>query len=309
MTKEELTQKYVEKFGKKPFSGWSEEKIKAKLEGTEVEDEVQPKSKKEKKEKGSDPVMDFEIDPDKVYEFELQKRTQARHNIPTTARVWCEATGTVRDIRFCKTEDSPYVDEQSEDARTERELIRFSSKTLNIPGKEEAKIRYLLAYDGNADKKQVLPSSNVLKGLYKLKDHEAEDKQAIEYFKAKKKAADVVENAKEEDLKVFMQSRFGLKSERSDEILKEAYRRADSNPMIFINGDFNNPKHAVKALVQDAVSQAKLVVETNEVKYKTGAVVFTFDQSRHTYDEALARWVMEGSKEAKEFEKMLKSKD
>lgn len=304
--KEELKKKYEDLYGKKAYHGWDEATLQEKIDSFDGEQEEE-KPKQAEAKKASDPVMDFEIDPNKEYTFDLQRRTEARHNIPTTARVWCEATDSIREIRYVKTEESPYVDEQEPSAKVEREQIKFNSKSLIISGHEQAKIRYLLAYDANGDKGKILPASNPIKNLYKLRDTTAADNAQIDHFKQVVKAGAIIEEAKIEDIRNFMRSRFGETSERDEEIIKIAYQKAQGNPTLFVT-DFTNPKHKIKAQIQKAHDAQFLSVDGNQVKYvKTGAVIKDFDQSRHSYDEALARWVLGGDKEAKEFYSLLES--
>lgn len=292
--REELVVKYKELFGKNPFGGWTTEQIKEKIDNFGKEDK--------------DSTKDFKIDPDVNYEFVLQRRQNARHNIPTQAKIWCEETNSIREIRFVKTEDSPFVDEQSPNAKVEREQIKFNSSTLIVNGSEEAKIKYLLIYDGNGDKGKIYHANNPIKNLYKLKDKSAEDKAQVDMYEAVLKASTIVKDAKPDQLKNFMVSRFGDKSERSEETLKVAYQKAQTNPLVFIN-DFTNPKHKIKANLQSAVDKKLLTVEGNQVKHtKTGAVIKTFAMDRYSFDEDLARWILTGDKEAKEFYSQLEEK-
>jgi hypothetical protein len=301
--KEELKKQYEELYQKKAYHGWDEEKLQELIDNFDGEVE-EPKAKKEQSEV-KDPVMDFEIDQNKEYSFDLQRRKEARHNIPTTASVWCEATQSIRDIRYVKTEESPYVDEQEPTAKVEREQIKFNSKELIVSGHEKAKIRYLLAYDANGDKKKILPANNPIKNLYKLRDTTAADNAEIEYYKQVVKAGAIIEEAKIGDIRNFMRSRFGETSERDEEIIKIAYKKAQANPALFVT-DFTNPKHKIKAAIQKAHEDQFLAVDGNQIKYvKSGTVIKDFDQSRHSYDEALARWVLGGDKEAKEFYSLL----
>lgn len=302
--KEELKKKYEELYQKKAYHGWDEEKLQELIENFGKEDEVTETEDAKK----ADPVMDFEIDPEVNYEFELQRRQQARHNIPTEATIWCPVTDSIRKIRYCRTEDSPYVDEQSEGAKVEREQIKFNSKTLIVSGSEEAKIRYLLAYDANGDKEKIYHGNTPIKNLYKLKDKSAEDKAEVERFKQVLEAGKIIEGASITELRNFMRSRFGEKSDRDEEILKVAYQKAQANPALF-TGDFTNPKHKIKSILQQAVDAKLIVVEGNQVKHaKTNVVIQSFDADRHSFDEALARWIIGGDKDAKEFFSQLESK-
>ena len=303
--KKELQARYEELYEKKAFAGWDVDKLKELIADKEqtpepTKDEVKTTSTK-------CPVMDFEIDTDEVYEFVLQRRKEAKHNIPTTARVWDEGTKSIREIRYCRTEESPYVDQQSVDSKVERELIRFASEILAVRGTEVAKIRYLLAYDANGDKEKILHNNAPIKNLYRLRDKTAEKTAEIENARNVIKAGNIINDAKPEELKNFMRSRFSISGE-DNHILTQAFSKSKDYATLFIT-DFTNPKHRIKALVQQAEEKGLIKVEGSDIKYtQTSALITTFDKDRFSFDESLTRWILAGDKEAKEFLSVLEGK-
>src|SRR5690606_33308797 len=56
----------------------------------------------------------FKIDVDKTYEFRLVKPKRGRKQVPRTAFSWDEKLNRTREIRYTRTEVSPYRDEQDE---------------------------------------------------------------------------------------------------------------------------------------------------------------------------------------------------
>jgi len=299
--KKELQTRYEELYEKKAFAGWDVDKLKELI----AEKEQTPEPVKTTTTKC--PVMDFKIDKDEVYEFVLQRRKEAKHNIPTTARVWDEGTNSIREIRYCRTEESPYVDQQNKDARVERELIRFASDTLAVRGTEVAKIRYLLAYDANGGKEKILHNNAPIKNLYKLRDKTAEKTAEIENARNVIKAGNIINDAKPEELKNFMRSRFNIYGE-DNHVLTQAFDKSKDYATLFIT-DFTNPKHRIKALVQQAEEKGIIKIEGSDIKYtQTSALITTFDKDRYSFDESLARWILAGEKEAKEFLSTLEGK-
>lgn len=289
--KKELQEKYKEIYGKSPFGGWDVEELQKRIS-----------------EKDSESYDDFDIDPNQTYEFELQRNKEAKHIIETEAVAWDEKTQKIRNIRYCKTEESVFVDEQSDFATRERETIMFTSPILRVSGQDRAKIKYLLMYDSNGDKKQVCPKNIKSKNLYRLRNKENESRLKLEQEENIFKAKEVVNKADFEELSNFMRSRFNISSTDKAELRAIAYEKAKQAPVVF-RTEFNNPKNKIKADIQISYEKGIIVVDNSNVNYKsTGALITTFNPNRFSYDEAMARWVMEGSKEAKDFYKQIQEK-
>lgn len=296
--KKELQEKYEELFGKKAFGGWNEEQLQEKIDAFEED-------KKPKKE-------EFKIDPNETYEFELIGKFASgkTYQIQQESKVWDEETKSIRRVRLAPFEDSPYVDEQREDTTVSSRPISFSYGKLNVKGTDAFKIKYLRALDSIEGKEKTLPENAGERNLFRMIDKVAKIDEELELEENKLKAKQVVAKAGETDLANFMRSRFGsetVKGKEPKQVKTEAYQKADENPSLFIV-DFNNPKHKIKAQLQKAHEKGEITVADGEVSNKQGKSIYKFDAGRHAFDEAVARWVMEGSKEAKEFQSFIEDK-
>src|SRR5690606_663329 len=112
--------------------------------------------------------LEFKVDPSVTYEFRMTKPRKAPKNMPREATVWDEEEGKPKKIRYSKTETSPYIEDQSDYAVTASLPVVWKNGVLKVPGTNEALVRYLLAYDGFAGKKQVLQSNSHIRNEYYL---------------------------------------------------------------------------------------------------------------------------------------------
>lgn len=297
--KKELQEKYKEVYGKRPSPAWDEVKLQEMIDNFQEEEEV---SKKE----------EFEIDPNETYEFELigKYATGKTYQIQQEAKVWDEDTKSIRRVRLAPFEDSPYVDEQREDTNVSSRPLTFSYGKLSIKGTDAYKIKYLRSLDSIEGKEKVLPENMGEKNLFRMIDKAKVIDSELELEENKLKARQTVSKANDTDLANFMRSRFGadlVKGKDSKQIKTSAYQKADEMPTLFLV-DFNNPKHKIKSQLQKAFEKGDILVVDGEISNKQGKSVFKFDTGRHSFDEAAARWIMEGSKEAKEFQSFIEDK-
>jgi len=251
----------------------------------------------------------FKIDPKKSYTFKMTNGSEGLSIIPRTQRVWCETEGKIRDIRYCKTEDSPFVDEQTEGAREERLPLSFFKGELTIEGTDASAIKYLMASDQIAGRKRILPQNESVRGRYYLIDTEADIEAALEDEEATNEAKEIIKAAKEEDLEAFIRSQFHPSSEKiadAKSLRLYAYSQAKGHSAKFIK-DFNNPLHQLKAKVQKMFEAGLLDDTSGVVSYKdTKGQILVYSEGRA--DEALAKWILEGSKEALTFKEVLEEK-
>lgn len=267
------------------------------------------KAQREKQELEKVPtVNDFEIDPNKTYLFTLLKEQKSTVYIPREAQVWDEETKTQRKIKYSSSETSPYVDEQDENAREATLPISFKNGRLTVNGKDECLIRYLLAYEGNADKKNTLPSSvRILK--YKLHDQDKEAKIKFALLQSKRKAETLAETGDETDLRNYMRSRYSVFTEDINELRMQAISFAGQHYEEWLT-TFTDPKHKIKADIQKAFSSGFLEDNKGTIKWKLeGGVILVYDKKVGVRaDEALAVWALTNSKGTEEFKEILNEK-
>lgn len=269
----------------------------------EVEVETTKKSKQPVVET-KHPVTDFEIDPELDYEFTRLDGFENQKLIPTSATVWDEFYQKRRQIRYCPSEESPYLDEQDELAKL-GVSIQFRGKSMSVNGKEANKIKYLLAYDGNVDKKVILDENQILKGLYKMRDVGAEQKLIQEKEEQILEAKLIVKGATEDELDTFLRAQLGKPTDQ--EYLKsKAYELAGIIPLEFI-GKFNNPINKIKAEYQKLREKGLVQEENNQVILtSTKAPIFTFEASKsYRVDTEIAKFILTNSTEAKTLKTIL----
>lgn len=298
--KKELQEKYKEVLGKNPAPSFSIEELKRRIE------------QKENEEEGFDPTVfkGIKIDPEKTYEFRLKKRSNPRSLLPREASVWCEETKTSRTIRLCSIEDSPYMDEQNENSKMDSTAPVFTDGKLFISGVNSNKIKFMLAFDGYDKKKTIMPNNEWIRGMYELVDPEKVSANNLSEEEAKQDAKQLIRNAKKEDLHNFMRSAFllGVDSMSDDDIKTNAYLNAETSPYVFLN-EFTNPIHAVKASVQKLFGKGELTDDNGSIKWKdTGGLIASYDDTKERADDVLAKMVILGEKQGKEFKERMDSK-
>lgn len=241
-----------------------------KKEENKVKEEV--KAPEKAKEKAKDPVLDFEIDPSKSYEFRL-KGSSYRKIIPNSAIVFDEGRKAVKKIQLTDTEKSPFMDDHDEDVKPSRKTLSFKQGKLVLKGTNESAIRYLLAYDGFADKVTIAPGNRSLKGAYTLYQPEVEQARKLEQEKLKIEAQSKVVEAEAEDLEDFVSAVLG-KSLTGDLARIEAIKIAKGNPKAVVDG-LGNPVVKTKAQLVKAVSKGLIAVVNGKIVSATGKVLFT----------------------------------
>jgi len=303
--KKKLQDQYKELYGKGAFQGWDVPKLK------ELIAEKTPVARfgEEVKEVDESYIGTMKIDHKKVYQFKQIGKKEGTSFLPRTAKVWCEHQNKLREIRYCKTESSPYVDEQSPEAVAERLPLTFNDGELTLDGSNQAGIKFLLAWDAIDGKKRVLPQNEGIRSKYFLVDTDADVRKSLDRQKAQLRAKNLISEAKLSDLTDFIRSVFRRSFEKENELLDYAFSQATDRYDVFLN-EFTNPIHALKSKIQVSFQDGVLSSTNGVIKIKeTGGVVLTIDpKDKVREDEALARWILVGSKEAKEFKEYLDTK-
>lgn len=284
--------------------GGEEETTTEKVEKPKVEEVApKPQPKKVEEEEKSDMV----IDSNKSYTFRLLKKTASTWFLPRTGRAWDDKEQRPRDIRYCKTEDSPYLDEQDEHSREERLAPIFKDGILRVSGKNKALIQYLMAHDAYAGKGGKVLTENMKFPKYELEDNSKAAKTERQFREEVRKANNVIAEANIDALENLMRSHFRfIQNEfNEDELVAKAYEKAAKHPTVFTE-DFNNPKHAIKAKVQRGLHQVIFSAKQGVVRLTdSNSVVLKYDNTSKRFDDAITEWILKGSQEAKDFEKIL----
>lgn len=250
----------------------------------------------------------FKIDVDKTYEFRLVKPKRGRKQVPRTAFSWDEKLNRTREIRYTRTEVSPYRDEQDEYALDATIAPSFRDGVLKVKGSNEPLIRYLLAYDGFNKKKTVCDRNRSLTNMYYLHETDLVEASKRERRELELQAENIVKEASEDQLKHFLESRFNKKL-KGDELVRVAYDLAREYPLDFVK-DLNNPIHAIKSEIS-ALFYKGLVSESNGVISwaSSGSNIYSYNPAtKRDKVDVLARWVLAGSEEAKKFKEVAYSK-
>lgn len=296
-----LSNEYKEKVREKEVElGLAQEtKVETKMSTTTKE--------KDKEEEG----CFIDIDPEANYIFKLIGSDSKSYIIPREATAWDEVEQRPRKIRYVKTEQSPFVEEQNEGAVADKSIIYFSDGQKIVNGKDASLIRYLLAYDGNSDKKKVMPNCGV-RGLYKLHDPKAEAKEKRKVEELKTKARVLIEQGDFEKLRAYSRSIFKRDLEGEDEVKTFLYDKVSSNVKHAENllSDLNSPKHLVKYKIVKAL--AKGLIKTNGDKVlvaSTGNVIVRYDTKdpNNSYDEVLAKHILEEKEGYQDLLKLINS--
>lgn len=272
---------------------------------------AKPQAKKEEEIEKDEEPEEFEIDPNKTYHFRLiQNSTNPRKILPREAKVWHEPTGTTRLIRLCSTEDSPYVDEQDENAVIDRKPLIITDGNLFIEGTEANRIKFLLAYDGNAAKSKTLTGNGHIAKMYELVDNQKEVADKLTAEEAELEARILVKDANEEELRNYLRSTHLLDVDNmtSKEVRLKGNDLAknEANAKDILK-NFNNPIHKIKAKVQKLFSAGELDDREDAVRWKNGSIILQLKKGERA-DDALAKYVLEGSQGAKDFISVANSK-
>lgn len=275
----------------------------AKAKKKEEAKVVQVKQEKEELEEKPHPVVDYVIDPDGVYEFTLNVDQKSRH-IPPTAEVWDEHYKAIRKVRLTSTEQSPYVDDQDENAKTSASLI-FKDRKLVLNGTQASAIKYLLSLDGISGKEKILPQNRTDKNLFSLRDFAKEKKAEQDRLEKVLDAQLIVKETSVDKLGVFLRSRLGVKIDEL-EVKARAYKLAEANPSAFID-HINDPIHDLKAKFQELVEKGTVVLDNGDVILTASkAVIHRYDpKTVRRVDEDVAKFILAQSEEAKTLKKVL----
>jgi hypothetical protein len=270
-----------------------------------------PKQTKNKEEAQQE---DMDFDPNVNYTFRLNRREKLRI-IPREATVWDEELQKPRKIRYVKTEDSPYVEEQDELSVADRNPIMFKDGIKVVSGSDKAMIKYLLAYDGNQGKKKTLPQNRTIKGLYSLFDPTAKARAERLLEETRHKARGVVHDASFEQLSAYIRSTYGVVVKTEDEAKSYVYGKISTIPnngkksaAELILTDFNNPKHALKAAIQMALQKGAIKLEGDKITTgSTGALIVRYDSkdTKTRYDEVLASHILKGGEDAESIKALI----
>lgn len=209
-----------------------------------------------------------------VYIFLTQKKSGVYLSIPqNNITVYDPENNTVRQIRYCRNENSIYVDEQSTNAI--REQIVFREGTLAVKRDNPPLIKYLLAHPNN------IANGG---GLFYLKD---ESKAAVEIVEAEFAIHEAVgmirEKAIEELYPVAMFLGINIEAETMS-IKRELLSHAKSNPTSFIKM-FDNPTVRTRSAIMQAVDFQILDSGNDGMRwFDTGGLIVSTPIGQDTID-------------------------
>lgn len=251
----------------------------------------------------------FEIDYDQVYKFKLTTPHEGRYIIQSESLAM-DDNGKRRQIRYSEIEDSPYVDEQDEDAPVSSRVIEFIKGELHVKGSEASKIRYLLAHEGNADKAKKMPYGKPIFS-FRMIDQASEFKNKAAHSKLVLKVQSALVDATKTELADFLKVEYGYKpvTNTHEELLEMALAKAKENPE-FVNKNFNTEESKTKAIILRAL-EAGTLRESNGSLFWTesGKEIATFKiKEGEKLVDHVWEWITKESKEAKEFAKQVDSK-
>lgn len=297
--KKELQDQYAELYGKGAFKGWDEEKLQEMISAKE---ETAPK--KAKKEQ-------FNIDPNKTYVFKLTGEFAPVTFLPTEMNAYDVESKRSRKIRCVSTEDSPYVDEQDENSKTDALPLVFNKGYVYIDGTSTNRIKYMMASDFMKGKSKTLPENAHIVGRV-----DVEDKDLIIADKRKKEdkvyeAMGLIRTAKLQDVKDYLRSVYLIDVDKADEdeVMIEASAKIKEDAEEWTT-NFNSPKHKIKSNIQRLFNTGELEESGGEVKWKkSSGVILTYDEKKgERADDVLAKFAMLDTKEAKDFKKSVEDK-
>lgn len=274
--------------------------------------EVKEEIKEPVKEQTTDGVEIFKgvkIDPRKTYHFKLKHSENPRTLLPRESKVWCEETKSTRLIKLCSIEESPYADEQHEDSVLDRTPICFTDGDLYVRGTEGNRVKFILAFDGWDKKEKVLDQNYFVRDKYELVDQGKITAADVKLDEAKIDAGILVREASEEDLSDFLRSRFleDVHSKTPQEVKRLGYKHASDDPYIFLN-DFTDPMFKIQANIQKLFVAGQLSDNGGVVRWTdTQGIIMHLPEGKRA-DEALAKWIVGGSDESKDFAKVMKQK-
>ncbi len=209
-----------------------------------------------------------------VYVFLTKKKGGVYLSIPqNNITIYDEEKNAVRQIRYCRNENSIYVDEQSSNAI--REQIVFRESMLAVKRENPPLIKYLLAHP-----------DNVANGgsIFYLKD---ESKTAVDIVEAEfavHEAVGMIRDKAIEDLyPVAMFLGINIEAETMS-IKRELLTHAKSNPTKFIKM-FDNPTVRTRSAIMQAVD-FQILDSTNDGMrwFDTGGLIVSTPIGQDTID-------------------------
>tara|TARA_R100000951_G_scaffold76318_6_gene64409 strand:- start:1007 stop:1831 length:825 start_codon:yes stop_codon:yes gene_type:complete len=209
-----------------------------------------------------------------VYVFLTQKKGGVYLSIPqNNITIYDSEKDMVRQIRYCRNENSIYADEQSSNAI--REQIVFREGTLAVKRENPPLIKYLLSHPSN------IANGG---GLFYLKD---ESKTAVDVVEAEFAIHEAVgmirDKAIEELYPVAMFLGINIESETMS-IKRELLNHAKSNPTRFINM-FDNPTVRTRSAIMQAVDFQILDSGNDGMRwFDTGGLIVSTPIGQDTID-------------------------
>lgn len=257
-------------------------------------------------------VKGFKIDPTKKYTFNLNKFHGGVHIIASSSNVWDKHEKRMRRIQLAKNFTSPYADEQDDTAIIDDAGILFKNGTVEIDGREEYKIRYLLAHDGNEDKGgDIAPNSrHLLRHTFrwKLLNHEEVYKDDLKQRKLKHELESKVLDASKEDLLEFLVSVYAYKPKTNtiEELIAEVLKKVQATPQV-VKDKFATRETKLKSKIIGLFKDGTIKNTKGVVTWADGGLEvgeFKISEELKLVD-AMIEWISKGTKEAKAFEKKL----
>lgn len=251
----------------------------------------------------------FKIDPNKKYEFRLDRPHGGIYVVTGNTRAWDIETERIRTIRLCRNDDTPYEDEQREDAVVDGTGITFKEGKAIIDGKEAYKINFLLAHDGNKDKgSKISPTSRHMSFRWELVNKDEEFKSELRLRKLKHELESKVLSASKEDLLEFLVSIYNYKpvTNSIDELITEVLKKVQVTPQL-VKDKFATKETKLKSKIIGLFKSGELVNTKGLVTWKDGGLEvneFKISEELKLVD-SMIEWISKGSKAAVAFEKRL----
>ena len=256
-------------------------------------------------------INDLEIDITKNYEFNLVpkggKQHEGKYVLPKKSITWDESEEKFRYIQLCDGEESPYVDDHKDTATVSKRSIVFDKGKLVVPGTLTHVIRYLLAFDGNADKTITHPSNRNLSFKYRLKDKEELFRKSASEIKLELKAQNLIAEASAEEIETFLGAYYDYtpQTETEDELLVIALKKAEQNPA-FVVKNFKSEEQSMRYKIFAGFKNGILANNKGTVTWKsTGKEVGKFTATKGQLITDMVEWVFKKSDDAVKFAELL----
>lgn len=269
----------------------------ARLAELEKETQVEPVKEIKKKRK-----MELNIDPSKIYNFELIEKSEASRNVivGTTNKIFDTEDNRIREIKYLPIADTIYVEDMDASlAEQTSPYLGFHNNYLSVSGKDVRLIEYLMAHDDNeANPKRLNKRSPAFRLI---------DKELIE--KTKTASHDFIDRVREtikakdaDELRPVAQIMFNI-VEKDDTALRNKLRDLTVDADINVAArkakqvldNIDNPKFDRQFLIMKGFEKGIIRLETEQntvVWANTGVVVSTVRNIRDQNKTAgeLAEW-------------------